>query len=106
MDGEPTLKDFEEVRLLSPHWRRISESDSRDSYVAFSFFLLFQRFFGIVRTIGGNEDHATITNLTQIFRLLSLHAPQKIALRGNDCTGVARAACTQRDTDEREVSFS
>lgn len=50
--------------------------------------LFFQRFFGVVRSFGGNEDHPTVTNFGQVFRLLSLHTPLKLATRGN-CTGSA-----------------
>ncbi|KAH6935928.1 hypothetical protein HPB50_011478 [Hyalomma asiaticum] len=46
-----------------------------------------ERFFGVVRTFGGDEDHPTITSFSQVFRLLSLHTPLKMAIRGNNCTG-------------------
>ncbi|KAH7986924.1 hypothetical protein HPB51_026586 [Rhipicephalus microplus] len=43
-------------------------------------------FYCVVRTFGGNEDHPTITNFSQVFHLLSLHTPLKMATKGN-CTG-------------------
>ncbi|KAH6920747.1 hypothetical protein HPB50_028265 [Hyalomma asiaticum] len=50
--------------------------------------LLKARFFGVVRSFGGDEDHPTITHFSQIFRLLSLYTPLKMATKGN-CTGEA-----------------
>ncbi|KAH7932730.1 hypothetical protein HPB49_001788 [Dermacentor silvarum] len=47
-----------------------------------------ERFFGVVRSFGGDEDHPTITHFSQIFRLLSLYTPLKMATKGN-CTGEA-----------------
>lgn len=49
---------------------------------------LFQLFFGAVRTFGSNEHHPIITNFSQVFRLLSLHPPLKMATKGN-CTDKA-----------------
>ncbi|KAH8037705.1 hypothetical protein HPB51_015750 [Rhipicephalus microplus] len=46
------------------------------------------RFFGVVRSFRGNEGHPTITHFGQIFRLLSLYTPLKMATKGN-CTGEA-----------------
>lgn len=45
-----------------------------------------QRFFGLVRSFGGDEDHPTVTNFGQLFRLLSLYTPVKLAVKGN-CEG-------------------
>ncbi|KAH9381237.1 hypothetical protein HPB48_014452 [Haemaphysalis longicornis] len=45
-------------------------------------------FFGAVRTFGSNEHHPIITNFSQVFRLLSLHPPLKMATKGN-CTDKA-----------------
>lgn len=42
----------------------------------------------MVRSFGGDEDHPTITHFGQIFRLLSLYTPLKMALKGN-CSGDA-----------------
>lgn len=42
----------------------------------------------MVRSFGGDEDHPTITHFSQIFRLLSLYTPLKMATKGN-CTGEA-----------------
>ncbi|KAH6923713.1 hypothetical protein HPB50_005307 [Hyalomma asiaticum] len=39
--------------------------------------------FGLVRSFRGDESHPTVVNFTQIFRLLSLYTPIKIALRGS-----------------------
>ncbi|KAH8027862.1 hypothetical protein HPB51_010829 [Rhipicephalus microplus] len=47
-----------------------------------------ERFFGVVRSFGGDEDHSTITHFGQIFRLLSLYTPLKMATKGN-CTSEA-----------------
>ncbi|KAH6919924.1 hypothetical protein HPB50_029086 [Hyalomma asiaticum] len=47
-----------------------------------------ERFFGVVRSFGEDEDHPTITHFSQIFRLLSLYTPLKMATKGN-CTGEA-----------------
>ncbi|XP_077512635.1 uncharacterized protein LOC144123741 [Amblyomma americanum] len=47
-----------------------------------------ERFFGVVRSFGGDEDHPTITHFSQIFRLLSLYTPLKMATKGN-CSGDA-----------------
>lgn len=44
------------------------------------------RFFGIVRCFKGDEDHPSITQFSQIYRLLSLYTPLKTAIKGN-CTG-------------------
>ncbi|KAH7953079.1 hypothetical protein HPB49_004268 [Dermacentor silvarum] len=43
-------------------------------------------FFGIVRCFKGDEDHPSITQFSQIYRLLSLYTPLKTAIKGN-CTG-------------------
>lgn len=53
-----------------------------------TYFLFFQHYFGVVRSFGGDEDHPTITHFGQIFRLLSLYTPLKMATKGN-CTGEA-----------------
>ncbi|KAK8768616.1 hypothetical protein V5799_014923 [Amblyomma americanum] len=45
-----------------------------------------ERFFGLVRSFGGDEDHPTVTNFGQLFRLLSLYTPVKLAVKGN-CEG-------------------
>ncbi|KAH8038357.1 hypothetical protein HPB51_001140 [Rhipicephalus microplus] len=45
-----------------------------------------KRFFGLVRSFGGDEDHPTVTNFGQLFRLLSLYTPVKLAVKGN-CEG-------------------
>lgn len=45
-----------------------------------------QRFFGIVRCFKGDEDHPSITQFSQIYRLLSLYTPLKTATKDN-CTG-------------------
>ncbi|KAL1417159.1 hypothetical protein MTO96_000642 [Rhipicephalus appendiculatus] len=45
-----------------------------------------ERFFGIVRCFKGDEDHPSITQFSQIYRLLSLYTPLKTAIKGN-CTG-------------------
>lgn len=42
----------------------------------------------MVRSFGGDEDHPTIPHFGQIFRLLSLYTPLKMATKGN-CTGEA-----------------
>ncbi|KAH7964589.1 hypothetical protein HPB51_027173 [Rhipicephalus microplus] len=47
-----------------------------------------ERFFGVVRSFGGDEDHPTIVHFGQIFRLLSLYTPLKMATKGN-CSGDA-----------------
>ncbi|KAL1477602.1 hypothetical protein MTO96_035607, partial [Rhipicephalus appendiculatus] len=44
-----------------------------------------ERFFGIVRCFKGDEDHPSITQFSQIYRLLSLYTPLKTAIKGN-CT--------------------
>ncbi|KAH7948846.1 hypothetical protein HPB49_002791 [Dermacentor silvarum] len=46
-----------------------------------------QRFFGIVRCFKWDEDHPSITQFSQIYRLLSLYTPLKTAIKGN-CTGL------------------
>ncbi|KAK8780202.1 hypothetical protein V5799_018457 [Amblyomma americanum] len=45
-----------------------------------------ERFFGLVRSFGGDEDHPTVTNFGQLFRLISLYTPVKLAVKGN-CEG-------------------
>ncbi|KAH6924567.1 hypothetical protein HPB50_019605 [Hyalomma asiaticum] len=42
-----------------------------------------ERFFGLVRSLGGDEDHPTVTKFSQLFRLLSLYTPVKVAVKGN-----------------------
>lgn len=42
----------------------------------------------MVRSFGGDEDHPTITHFGQIFRLLCLYTPLKMATKGN-CSGEA-----------------
>lgn len=36
-----------------------------------------------MRSFGGDEDHPTVTKFSQLFRLLSLYTPVKIAVKGN-----------------------
>lgn len=45
--------------------------------------LSLQRFFGNIRSFGGHEDHPTIVNFSYIFRLLTIYAPMKAAIKGN-----------------------
>uniref|UniRef100_A0A224YZD4 Protein containing THAP domain n=1 Tax=Rhipicephalus zambeziensis TaxID=60191 RepID=A0A224YZD4_9ACAR len=47
-----------------------------------------KRFFGVVRSFHGDDDHPTIVQFSQIYRLLSLFTPVKNAVRGN-CSGQA-----------------
>lgn len=47
-----------------------------------------QRFFGIVRSFHGDDDHPTIIQFSQIYRLLSLFTPVRNAVKGN-CSGPA-----------------
>ncbi|KAL1468080.1 hypothetical protein MTO96_041712, partial [Rhipicephalus appendiculatus] len=47
-----------------------------------------ERFFGVVRSFHGDDDHPTIVQFSQIYRLLSLFTPVKNAVRGN-CSGQA-----------------
>ncbi|KAL1417883.1 hypothetical protein MTO96_006055 [Rhipicephalus appendiculatus] len=54
-----------------------------------------ERFFGVVRNFGGDEDHPTITHFSQIFRLLSLYTPLKMATKGN---------CSVRNDTFREIA--
>ncbi|KAH7967567.1 hypothetical protein HPB52_000130 [Rhipicephalus sanguineus] len=42
-----------------------------------------KRFFGNVRSFGGHEDHPTIVNFSYIFRLLTIYAPMKAAIKGD-----------------------
>lgn len=49
---------------------------------------LLQRFFGIVRSFHGDDDHPTIIQFSQIYRLLSLFTPVRNAVKGN-CSGPA-----------------
>lgn len=42
----------------------------------------------MVRSFGGDEDHSTVTHFSQIFRLLCLYTPLKIATKEN-CSGDA-----------------
>ncbi|KAK8786685.1 hypothetical protein V5799_023542 [Amblyomma americanum] len=42
-----------------------------------------ERFFGLVRSFGGDEDHPTVTNFGQLFCLLSLYTPVKLAVKAN-----------------------
>ncbi|KAH9367171.1 hypothetical protein HPB48_014753 [Haemaphysalis longicornis] len=46
------------------------------------------RFFGIVRSFHGDDDHPTIIQFSQIYRLLSLFTPVRNAVKGN-CSGPA-----------------
>nr|XP_037286254.1 uncharacterized protein LOC119179289 [Rhipicephalus microplus] len=52
--------------------------------------LFLQRFFGLVRSFGGDEDHPTVTKFSQLFRLLSLYTPVKVAVKGNCESGSDR----------------
>nr|XP_037275566.1 uncharacterized protein LOC119168265 [Rhipicephalus microplus] len=47
-----------------------------------------ERFFGIVRSFHGDDDHPTIIQFSQIYRLLSLFTPVRNAAKGN-CPGPA-----------------
>ncbi|KAH8036774.1 hypothetical protein HPB51_005263 [Rhipicephalus microplus] len=47
-----------------------------------------QRFFGIVGSFHGDDDHPTIIQFSQIYRLLSLFTPVRNAVKGN-CSGPA-----------------
>ncbi|KAH8026327.1 hypothetical protein HPB51_019566 [Rhipicephalus microplus] len=47
-----------------------------------------ERFFGIVRSFHGDDDHPTIIQFSQIYRLLSLFTPVRNAVKGN-CSGPA-----------------
>lgn len=49
-----------------------------------------ERFFGLVRSFGGDEDHPTVTKFSQLFRLLSLYTPVKVAVKGNCESGSDR----------------
>ncbi|XP_075526178.1 uncharacterized protein LOC142557858 isoform X1 [Dermacentor variabilis] len=75
-----------------------------------------ERHFGLVRSFGGDESHPTITNFTQIFRLLSLYTPVKAALRGsvegvpspvlvgvNDTFQQTREACKSKQSSLRSA---
>ncbi|KAH8040389.1 hypothetical protein HPB51_010169 [Rhipicephalus microplus] len=42
-----------------------------------------ERFFGITRSFGGDEDHPTILSFSHIYRLLSLYTPVKASIAGN-----------------------
>ncbi|KAH6923787.1 hypothetical protein HPB50_006924 [Hyalomma asiaticum] len=48
-----------------------------------------ERFFGLVRSFGGDEDHPTVAKFSQLFRLLSLYTPIKLATKGNCEAGQA-----------------
>ncbi|KAL3224804.1 hypothetical protein MRX96_049415 [Rhipicephalus microplus] len=41
------------------------------------------RFFGVVRSFHGDDDHPTIVQFGQVYRLLSLFTPVKKAVKGN-----------------------
>jgi len=47
------------------------------------FLFLLQRFFGLVRAAGGREEHPTVSNFLQLYRLLSIYSPIKRVVRGN-----------------------
>ncbi|KAH8033451.1 hypothetical protein HPB51_012904 [Rhipicephalus microplus] len=47
-----------------------------------------ERFFGIVRSFHGDDDHPTIIQFSQIYRLLSLFTPVRNAVKEN-CSGPA-----------------
>ncbi|KAH8020274.1 hypothetical protein HPB51_025764 [Rhipicephalus microplus] len=47
-----------------------------------------ERFFGIVRSFHGDDDHPTIIQFSQIYRLLSVFTPVRNAVKGN-CSGPA-----------------
>lgn len=49
----------------------------------FIFCPFFQTFFGVVRSFHGDDDHPTIVQFSQIYRLLSLFTPVKNAVKGN-----------------------
>nr|XP_037275120.1 uncharacterized protein LOC119167700 [Rhipicephalus microplus] len=42
-----------------------------------------ERFFGVTRTFGGDEDHLTIVSFSHIHKLLSLYTPIKTCIVGN-----------------------
>lgn len=43
-----------------------------------------------MRSFGGDEDHPTVTKFSQVFRILSLYTPVKMAVKGNCETGSDR----------------
>jgi len=43
----------------------------------------FQKFFGILRQVGGNEDHPTVTSFLHLYRLLCIYCPTARMVRGN-----------------------
>uniref|UniRef100_A0A6B0UJB5 Putative secreted protein n=1 Tax=Ixodes ricinus TaxID=34613 RepID=A0A6B0UJB5_IXORI len=45
--------------------------------------ILLQRFFGMIRSFGGDEDHPTIISFSHIYRLLSLYTPIKACIHGS-----------------------
>ncbi|KAH7978767.1 hypothetical protein HPB49_006698 [Dermacentor silvarum] len=49
-----------------------------------------ERFFGLLRSFGGDEDHPMVTKFSQIFRILSLYTPVKMAVKENCETGSDR----------------
>lgn len=51
--------------------------------MSYHLFTVFQRFFGVTRTFGGDEDHPTIVSFSHIYRLLSLYTPIKTCIVGN-----------------------
>ncbi|KAH8020367.1 hypothetical protein HPB51_001000 [Rhipicephalus microplus] len=53
-----------------------------------------ERFFGIVRSFHGDDDHPTIIQFSQIYRLLSLFTPLRNAVKGN-CLDRLRASSFQ-----------
>ncbi|KAH8042055.1 hypothetical protein HPB51_020229 [Rhipicephalus microplus] len=48
-----------------------------------------ERFFGLVRSFGGDEDHPTVAKFSQLFPLLALYTPIKLATKGNCEAGQA-----------------
>ncbi|KAH6936037.1 hypothetical protein HPB50_012802 [Hyalomma asiaticum] len=49
-----------------------------------------ERFLGLVRSFESDEDHPTVTKSSQLFRLLSLYTPVKVAVKGNCESGSDR----------------
>ncbi|KAH9364652.1 hypothetical protein HPB48_018460 [Haemaphysalis longicornis] len=56
------------------------------------------RFFGVTRTFGGDEDHPTVVSFSHIYRLLRLYTPIKTCIVGNVVPGPTLVLAAVQET--------
>ncbi|KAM7302656.1 hypothetical protein ISCGN_018164 [Ixodes scapularis] len=57
-----------------------------------------ERFFGMIRSFGGDEDHPTIISFSHIYRLLSLYTPMKACIQGSVTGESTHVLATMEET--------